>query len=183
MPKRGCPLGATVSPLPSEPCSPLSSGREGLGRTVSPWRRDAAACLLLPTCLAGSLLWARGWQGSHHPNPIHHSEETGTLVPVFSWLMGRKGSAASLYPASSSSLKIHQQPPALCPTSPSPSSQGNKEQPLSVCPFPSETAPAVLGLLFVGGCPCHRAAWYPNASGSCGCSAPIRMPRPPQFPL
>lgn len=164
-------------PSPQGALYPLSSEQKGLGRTMSPWRRDAAApCLLLPRHLAGSLFWAWGWQGSHHPNPIHHREETGTFVPVFSQLVGREGASASLCPASSSSIKIHQQLPALCPTSPLPSSP-------SVCSLPSETVPAVLGLLFVEGCPCHGAAWYPNASRSCRCSEPIRMPKPPQFPL
>lgn len=132
-------------PSPQGALYPLSSEQKGLGRTMSPWRRDAAApCLLLPRHLAGSLFWAWGWQGSHHPNPIHHREETGTFVPVFPRLVGREGASASLCPASSSSIKIHQQPPALCPTSPLPSSP-------SVCSLLSENVPAVLGLLFVEG--------------------------------
>lgn len=96
---------------------------------MSPWRRDAAACLLLPRHLAGSLLWGWGWQGSHHPNPIHHREETGTLVPAFSQLKGREGSSASLCPASSSSIKIHQQLPALCPHPLHPPAEGTRNSP------------------------------------------------------
>lgn len=117
---------------------------------MSPWRRDAAACLLLPRHLAGFLLWAWGWQGSHHPNPIHHRVETGTLVPAFSQLESREGASASLCPASSSSIKIHQQLPALCPMSPSPSSQRDKEQPLCVSP-PQSNCPCCPRLAVCGG--------------------------------
>lgn len=172
-----------MPPCPLSPGSPVAPVKwtERTGKdNVTLDDRDAAACLLLPRHLAGSLLWARGWQGFHQPNPIHHREEKGTLEPVFSWLVGREGASAPLFPASSSNIKIHQQPPALCPPPHHCPAKGTRNSP-SVCPLPTETVPAVLALLFVEGCPCHRAACCPSASRSC--SAPLRMPRPPQFPL
>ena len=191
-PLGGCSAEERVSPLPCSPCG----GCRWTGRTrkdkvtledgSAPFPHSAAACLVLPSCPVSSPLRARGWQRPCHPNPIHPWETTGIFMSV-PWLMGREGAQASPCPASSSSSTLHQQPkntsaaarvhcalhPLRLPAEGTRNSPSLHVPPQGKCP-----RQGVLGLLFAEGCPCHHA-WYPSSSGSCGCSAPIRMCRPP----
>lgn len=176
------PLGDCC--VPWVPPCPLSPGSlivpvkrtERTGKDNVTLEEDAAACLLLPRHPAGSAL-GTGLAGipppKSHPPQGGNRDTCACFIPV----SGQGGSFSLTLP----SLIQQQKNPSVA-TCPVPPAQGTRNSP-SVCPLPSETVPSVLGLLFVKGCPCHCAAWHPNASGSCRCSAPIRTPRPPQFSL
>lgn len=91
--------------------------------------------MLLPACSCPdtllALLWARGWQDSTTQNPIHHRRKQGHLCLVFlGWWAGKE---PQLCPASSSTIKIHQQLLPCAPHPRQPPAKGTRNSP-SVSP-------------------------------------------------
>lgn len=162
--------------LPHCPQSPLGD--------CSAKKRVSPECHCVPSphgALTPCWLSALGMGLAGIPPPKSHPPQGGNRdTCACSFSAGGQGGSFSL--SLPSLIQQHKNPSAAaCPVPHVPLTLQPKGQ--GTAPLCVLSAPAVPGLLFVEGCPRHRAAWYPNASRSCRCSAPIRMPRPPQFPL
>lgn len=164
-----------VPPCPLSPGSPVApvkwTERTGKDNVTL---EEGCCCLSAPAqtpCWLSAL--GTGLAGisppKSHPPQGGDRDTCACFIPV----SGQGGSFSLTLP---SLIQQHKNPSAA--TCPVPPAQGTKNSP-SVCPLPSETVPAVLGLLFVKGCPCHCAACTQMPAGAAGAQHPSGCPGHP----